>query len=228
MDNPDRSSFVEALAASTAALDVNLTTGQQERMWRHYLLVVETNRRFNLTRVTSPVDAAVKHYADALTLLTTGWALPATPLRVLDVGTGAGFPAVPLAIVCTAWEVTAIDGTGKKARFVEQVATDLALGNLSARHARAADLARTGEALFDLVLLRAVTQTASGIDEAHPLVSPGGSIVFFKTPAMATEEWDAGNQRAVTRGFSQPQTHDVLLSGSGEPLSRRLIRYIRG
>jgi len=143
MDMRDyREVFSTALTNAAGALGLRLEEHHLARMWRHFELVVEANRRFNLTRITAPADAALKHYADSLALLATRWVDSDRPLSVLDVGTGAGFPAVPLAIVCERWGVMAIDGTGKKARFVAEAAAVLGLANLEARHTRAADLAR--------------------------------------------------------------------------------------
>jgi 16S rRNA (guanine527-N7)-methyltransferase len=197
-------------------------------MWRHFTLVVEANRQFNLTRITTPVDAAVKHYADSLTLLTTGWADRDAALAVLDVGTGAGFPAVPLASACPNWRVTAIDGTGKKARFVGEAAGALGLTNLTAVHARAADLARRGESTFDLILMRAVTQIAPGIEEIHSLLTATGAVVFYKSGTISKEELAAGAAEAQRRELSGVSIHTLQLPSPDGPLERRLMRYGRG
>ena len=114
----DRQAFEEALLAACSAIRLSLTEPQRELMLAHYRRVVEANRHFNLTRITSPADAAVKHYVDSLTLMASPWVEADRSLTVVDVGTGAGFPAVPLAIMCPQWQILAIDGTGKKARFV--------------------------------------------------------------------------------------------------------------
>src|SRR5687767_11867845 len=101
--------FHAALQPALAALRIEVGPAQQEQMFAHYSKVVEANREFNLTRITSPADAAVKHYADSLALLVMPEFCTDRRLEVLDVGTGAGFPAVPLAIVCETWTIVAID-----------------------------------------------------------------------------------------------------------------------
>ena len=130
--------FDRALDEAADRIGVPTTAAQRSAMGHHFALMVEANRRFNLTRITTPVEAAIKHYADSLTLLTCPDIAAAAPITLLDVGTGAGFPAIPLAIVCPAWQVAAIDGTGKKARFVAESAAGL--GATANRKTKSADV----------------------------------------------------------------------------------------
>ncbi|MEP0842347.1 MAG: 16S rRNA (guanine(527)-N(7))-methyltransferase RsmG, partial [Phycisphaerae bacterium] len=197
-------------------------------MRRHFELLIEANRRFNLTRITAAGEAALKHYADSLSLLATRWLDAARPLEVLDVGTGAGFPAVPLAVVCPAWRITAIDGTGKKARFLADAAKALGLTNLRALHARSADLARRPAMRFDAVLMRAVARLGPGIEEAHGLVRRGGSLIFYKTAGISNDEWAEGAGAAERRGLRPFESFEVTLAGCGQRLERRLLRCVRG
>lgn len=221
----DREVFEAALAEAVGAMGLGLGEGDCARMWQHFALMVEANRHFNLTRITDPAGAALKHYADSLTLLATGWAKREAATTVLDVGTGAGFPAVPLAIACPNWLVTAIDGTGKKARFVADAAAALGLANLNARHARAAELARQREPGFDLVLMRAVAKLAPGFEEVHALVKAGGAVVFYKSGTLPEDEWAAGTAQARRRGWPGPAIHTLQLPSPAGPLERRLIRF---
>ncbi len=227
-EQDERAAFAAGLEGGLDAIGVTCSPGERELMWRHLQLAVQANRQFNLTRITSPGDAAVKHYVDSLTLLA-----PMSPLggvraekrTVLDVGTGAGYPAIPLAIVCRDWFVTAIDGTGKKARFVERCAAELGLENVRAVHARAAELARQREEVFDLVLLRAVTQIEAGLAEVRPLASPGGQIVFYKTPSIEAGELQAARHGARKLGLHGPKVAAVQLRAGAETIERRLVVY---
>lgn len=223
----DHAAFDGALATAVEALGLRVGQPERERMWRHFQMVVEANRRFNLTRITAPAEAAVKHYADALTLLRASeLRLPAAP-RVLDVGTGAGFPAIPLAIVCPAWRITAIDGTGRKAAFVAACAAELQLNRVSALHSRAAELAREAGAAFDLVLLRAVARLEAGLNEVHRLVPPGGWIVFYKTRDLSAEEHRPAAAAARRLGFQEQPHVDLTLPLGDALLRRRLVVYRR-
>jgi len=217
--------FDVALRDATAAIGLHIGEPQRLLMWSHFGRVVEASRRFNLTRITDPVDAAVKHYTDSLALLACPGYDADRPMTVLDVGTGAGYPAVPLAIVCESWRVTAIDGTGKKARFVSQAAAALGLDHLTARQVRAGDLIRQSTTRFDLILLRAVGRIDAGLRQVYQLVEPGGSIVFYKTPGMDGEELKQGFEFARSVGLVQKPHFDLMLTLQDETIPRRLVRY---
>ena len=208
-------------------MGVTVSAAERALMWRHFGLVIGGNRRFNLTRITSPAESAVKHYGDALALLACPGVEPAEPMAILDVGTGAGFPAVPLAIVGRAWRITAIDGTGKKARFVAECAAELALTNLAARHIRAAELAREEGPRFDRVLLRAVGRLDRGLREVHRLVGPAGEVIFYKTAALEAEELRRAEKVAASVGLQPAGVVEVTLPLGEEPVERKLVRFGR-
>ncbi len=221
----ERQAFEEALLAACSAIRVSLTERQRELMLAHYRRVVEANRQFNLTRITSPADAAVKHYADSLTLLVSPWIDIGRSLTVVDVGTGAGFPAAPLAIMCPQWQILAIDGTGKKARFVAETAEQLGLTNLRAAHNRAAELSRQESGPFDLILVRAVGRIAGVLRDVRHLGSPGTQIVFYKTGRIEASEMKDGIREAKRLKLSPAEPFDVELPSPEGPLRRRLIRF---
>lgn len=224
----DREQFEQTLTTALAGIGLPVDEAQRDLLWRHLQLVVEANRSFNLTRITTASEAAVKHDADSLALLSSPFVPEGGDPRVLDVGTGAGFPAVPLAICRPAWRITAIDGTGKKVAFVARSAEALNLSNLVTRHARALGLAREMPSTFDLVLLRAVTQIGPGLREVLPLAAPGGRVVFYKTPGISTEELRDAKVTSRSCHLADPQTWDVQILGlAGETLHRRLICYTR-
>lgn len=227
VEHADRAAFEQPLYEALGALRVRCLPEQVERLWRHYMLMVEANRQFNLTRITQPADAAVKHYADSLSLLSLPGIAGDAALRVLDVGTGPGLPAVPLAVLCPAWRILAIDGTGKKARFVAEAVVTLGLANIKAQHIRAADLARSIGGDFDLVVLRAVSTMAAGVREAGGLVRAGGRLVFYKTPQIAAEEYAEGLQAGQEAGLALHQTEDLAFGAGPLAVQRRLIALRR-
>lgn len=227
MSAKDQAAFDTAFVAAAVSAGLGANETQRGRMWAHFQLVLEANKRFNLTRIISSTDAAVKHYADSMSFLVVDGVDRTRPIRVLDVGTGAGFPAVPLAIMCDAWRVTAIDGTGKKARFVADAVATLGLSNVQARHARAADLAKVGSDSFDFVLLRAVGRLADGLAEVRTLARIGAEVVFYKTANISDDELADGLRAADTFGFEALPLADVVLTSPDGPLHRRFVRYRR-
>ncbi len=218
--------FERSLIASCASLGVRVAPAQIERMWRHFRLVRETNEKFNLTRITDVRRAAVEHYADSLTLLPWLAERAVQPARALDVGTGGGWPAVPLAIMLPKVEWTAIDSTGKKARFVAEAAAALGLANLTILQVRANELAGR-IAPFDLVVCRAVGKLSDLIAETSRLIAHGGYLVCYKTAELSFEERQAG-QRAAARARLTPQPdRPILLRAEGETFRRLLVSYRR-
>lgn len=225
--NSDLDLFNQSLEQAINGLGLQINSNQRTMIWAHLQLVLEANRQFNLTRITSPADAAVKHYADSISLLCIPGIDPEKPLTVLDVGTGAGFPAIPLAIMCPAWWITAIDSTGKKARFVAKTIAKLGLTNVQATQARAIEYAHATSQQFDLVLLRAVSKLAKALEEVHRLVAPAGQIVFYKTPGLDADELHSGHKAAQTLGLKPLDPIDLTLATEQEHIQRRFIRYIR-
>jgi len=150
--------FRNALVGAVKPWSVSLDHDQVERLVMHYEAMVETNRTHNLTRVTDPEDAAVRLYADSLALLPWLAELGVTVTRLVDVGTGAGFPAFPLAVACPQLTVMALEARRKKVGFLTETAAACGVGNLATRHVRGEDW--TGPADFDLVTFKAVAALA--------------------------------------------------------------------
>ena len=223
MDEPERADFDRALNAGLRFLDTELSARQCEKLWLHRQRVVEANRRFNLTRITDPVEFAVKHHLDSLALLAWVAKTGARVSRVLDVGTGAGIPAVPLAIARPDWNITAIDGTAKKVRFVAELTDELDLDNLTCRHARAESW--RGETTFDLVLFKAVGSIARCLRNARRHLPEGGTAALYKTAALADKEADEASQAACKLGFELPARHAYQLPLGDEAIRREIWLY---
>lgn len=219
--------FEQALVSACTSFGVQLSGAQIELMWQHFCLVRETNEKFNLTRITDVPRAAVEHYADSLTLLPWLVAREVTPRRAIDVGTGGGWPAVPLAIALPEVKWTAVDSTGKKARFVAETAASLGLKNLAVRQARANELAGKVPP-FDLVVCRAVGRVADLIAETARLLTPGGHLVCYKTAEIPAEERNEGD-RAASRAKLTPEPEFPVAMKGGEAMYHRiLVSYQRG
>jgi len=194
-------------------------------MHPHYEAVLETNRAFNLTRITGPVEAAIKHYVDSLALWCWADDRVSRKLKCLDVGTGAGFPAVPIAIVLPHWQITGIDSTRKKIDFVASTSNMLQLNNLCTKHARSEHW--TCDALFDIVTMRAVSSAANGIIKAARHVDRGGSLVLFKTSTIEPAEIQEAANVAELHQLRPAESFAYTLSCKHEVLERVLMIYTR-
>jgi len=166
-------------------------------------LVLAANARMNLTAITEPERMAVAHFADSLAALDAAPAELAVAGRAADVGSGAGFPLVPLAVAVPECAWTGIESVGKKAAFLAQAASDLALGHVTALALRAEEAGRDPvlRGAFDLVTARAVGPAASLLEVGLPLLREGGLLLLWKTAS------DAGPLDAVA----------ALLGGRMEP-----------
>jgi len=170
------------------SLGVQFDPGDLEKLERYLLLLLETNERFNLTAVTDPQQAWMRHVLDALTLLPVLDACEAR--RVIDVGSGGGVPGIPLAIVRPQTQMVLLEATGKKAVFLESTVRDLGLGNVEVLKERAEvagqDHHRWREH-FDAVLARAVGPLPVLLELTVPLAREGGLVLAIKG-AKAGEE----------------------------------------
>lgn len=174
--------WVDRLRAGAAQCGVELDAEAVGRFETYTALLLEWNGRMNLTAITEPEEIAVKHYVDSLSLLRPA-KLPKNA-RVADVGSGAGFPGVPLAIARPDLRVVCLDSLNKRILFLQELCRRLGLGNVECRHIRAEDAGRQPElrAQFDAATARAVGKMALLAEYCLPLVRVGGVFYAMKGP----------------------------------------------
>ena len=148
---------------------------------RHLELIEEANRQFNLTRIVNPKEAAIKHVLDSV----LPWRLFAGARRVLDVGSGAGFPGIPLALALPGVRFTLAESIQKKARFIDSTVADLQLTNVSVRPERAEDLLKTLSP--DIVTARAVAPLGKALQLFAPALRKGVRLLLYKGPDAQQE-----------------------------------------
>lgn len=145
------------------------------------------NRMVNLTAITADGEIAVKHFVDALIFAQQVH----DDETVLDMGSGAGIPAIPLKICKPAVKVVSVDAVGKKIIFQRHVARLLKLEEFAAIHARVESLYTTHSQRFDVITSRAFSRLEQFVDIAHPLLALGGRMIAMKGPAAIDEILDA-------------------------------------
>lgn len=175
------------------------------------------NEKFNLTAITNPQDIQIKHFLDSLSVLKvlhTGGAR----LRVIDVGTGAGFPGVPLKIMCPGVQLTLVEATGKKAAFCQHLVDALKLSEVVVVNARAEEIGRKPEhrEQYDWAVARAVAEMPTLAEYLLPLVKRGGRALAQKGKDAPAETYGAG-KAIQTLGGELEQIVEVELPGVVEP-----------
>jgi 16S rRNA (guanine527-N7)-methyltransferase len=215
--------FDSALENTLVRWGINVSADRLDRLRTHFDTVIDANRTMNLTRITEPVEAAVKHYADSLALLPWVEERGLEVESVLDIGTGAGFPAMPLAVMRPDWNVTAIDSTAKKVRFLTGAAEVFGIENLRVEHAHSAHW-KPGRT-FDLIVSRALARLPSYLEQAAPLASPGGWIVAYKTPELDSAEAAPATAVLKKLHLSAEPPHLYDLDLESDTLHRALYIY---
>lgn len=161
---------------------------------RYAEMLTERNEKVNLTAITDTDEIRVKHFTDSLAAID----LIKTGATVLDIGSGAGFPGIPLKIARDDISVTLLDSVNKKVAFMNDVIADLGLKNIEAVHARIEDFPHKGE--FDVAVSRAVAELTTLAEYALPFVKVGGTFVAYKSEKAEAEAAAAGNAVALLGG----------------------------
>ena len=189
---------VSADSRAVSELEALSIDAPMEALLRNYLeRLLETNRAFNLTAITEPAEAWSKHVLDSLSLLPDLRELAAGS-SVVDVGSGGGLPALPLAITLPALRFTLLEATAKKARFLEQTARELGLGNVHVVCDRAESFGRGPEReRFHAATSRAVSRLPVLLELTLPLIQVGGLNLSIKGEQAALEIEEARNALRV-------------------------------
>lgn len=207
---------------AVGSLGISLSVEQGEQVHELAARLYERNSALNLTRIP-PEEFLEKHFLDSLALV---HAVSLKDVqRLIDVGTGGGFPALPLAICFPSIRITALDATRKKIDFVAETAQHLGLHNIKAIHGRAEELQRRTDqrARYDVAVARAVAPLYRLAPWLLPFVAPGGVAVALKGPAV--DEELAEYQKSAKRHWPVPTVSRVELPHVGESATRTVVRW---
>lgn len=177
----------------TREFGIELAPVQLEMFEQYYRLLVEWNEKFNLTSITDYTGVQIKHFLDSLSAAPILLESEIANQKLLDVGAGAGFPGLPLAIALPHLYVTLLEATGKKVRFLDQTVRELGLGNVTSVHGRAEEYAREPKQReqYDFVVARALAPMPTLVEYTLPFVHVGGILIAYKAVEAERETEEA-------------------------------------
>lgn len=215
----NKESFISNLenAFSQNSLSEYLTKESAEKLYFLAELLINTNKEYNLTAITDENEIILKHFIDCAVVLP----YIKEGASLIDVGCGAGFPSLPIAILRKDVKVTAIDSTGKKILFVSKAANDLCLDNVVAYCARAEDHVKLGREDFDVCTSRAVASLNLLDELCLPFVKLGGLFIAMKS-SKGSEEYEQASNGIVKLGGSLEEIKKLKLDFDGSTVEREL------
>lgn len=215
--------FTQYLQQAAIDYGIELNDKQLQAFTCYYQLLLEWNEKMNLTAITDPQEVAVKHMIDSLSCYDATF-FP-EKCRVVDVGTGAGFPGIPLKIYRPDLQLTLVDSLNKRLTFLQCVTDQLGLTDVSIVHARAEEGARKRELRdkFDVALSRAVARLNVLSELCLPFVTRGGVFIALKG-AQYEEEVNEAKQAIDVLGGKLIKIQPVKLPGL---VDKRAVLYIR-
>ena len=186
---------MELLKTSAGKMGIELSQSQLEKFDLYKKLLLEWNEKMNLTAITDDEGIAIKHFADSISVLPL---IENKNASLIDVGTGAGFPGIPLKIANDGFKVTLLDSLNKRINFLEEVKKELGIINLECIHSRAEDGGRNADLRekFDYCVSRAVARRSVLSEYCMPFVAVGGYFISLKGPDAAEELAEA--QKAIS------------------------------
>nr|WP_297175339.1 16S rRNA (guanine(527)-N(7))-methyltransferase RsmG [uncultured Agathobaculum sp.] len=200
----------ELLISGLQALLPSVCPQAVEDLLRFSAMLRETNKVMNLTAVTDPNEIVTRHFLDCAAL--APYMQPGA--RVVDVGTGAGFPGLPLAVLCPQTEFILLDALRKRVDFINEGIASLGLVNCTAVHARAEEFAADNRESFDIAVSRAVADLRVLVELTLPLIRVGGSFYAMKA-AGCEAEVQAARHACETLGAPETQLISYTVPHSG-------------
>ena len=179
--------------------NIVLSDTQLQQFDKYFDLLIEWNEKINLTSITDPKEVCIKHYADSVSI---GKYYPISNQNIIDIGTGAGFPGIPLKILFPDIKITLLDSLNKRINFLNLVVEELNLSGVTCIHGRAEDYAhdKTYREKYDICVSRAVANMSTLSEYCLPFVKTGGKFISYKADYSNEERDSSVNAISILGG----------------------------
>ena len=194
----DFEEFKEKLITSVDALGITLSEMQLKQFYTYMNLLIDWNKKINLTAIVEPNEIILKHFVDSLTILK----YISDGTKIIDVGTGAGFPGIPLKIAKPSIEIVLLDSLQKRINFLEEVIKQLHIEKIKTIHSRVEDFGKDQKyrEKFDMATSRAVANLSTLSEYLLPLVKVGGKVISMKGSFIGEELENSKNALNILGG----------------------------
>ena len=218
----------EIFAEELANYGFKLSSKQKEQFATYYNKLIEFNKKVNLTRITDKNEVYLKHFFDSITPLLEFLDLFKGEKSLCDVGAGAGFPSLPIKILCPDLSITIVDSLGKRLKFLDELVSDLSLDKVTLVHSRAEDAGQNKNLRekFDLVTGRAVARMSVLSEYCLPLAKVDGYLVALKGPKAQDELAEAKNAIEVLGG-SVKEVKELTLPDTDDERTLIVVKKVK-
>ena len=220
--------FSDKMIKGAENLGISFSKEQIDKFYYYYEILNEWNKVMNLTAITELEDVIYKHFIDSLSLVMAVKEIGERESNLIDVGTGAGFPGIPLKIIFPKISVVLLDSLNKRVRFLHEVIEKLNLTEIEAVHGRAEDFGqdRIYREKFDYCVSRAVANMATLSEYCVPFVKTGGIFVAYKS-GKVQEEMERGRKAVEIFGGKIEKVEKFILSGTDAERELVVVRKVK-
>ena len=214
--------FSKELEEKSKLINIELNEEQIQKFYKYMNLLLEWNEKINLTAITEPKEVILKHFIDSATIIK----YIQNDMQIVDVGTGAGFPGIPLNIVDSKANYLLVDSLNKRVNFLNEVINNLELKNINTVHSRIEDFGKDNKESFDIATSRAVASLNVLLEYLLPLVKIGGICICMKGSNIK-EEIENSKKALEILGGNIEKIEEITLPNSDIKRNIIIVRKIK-